>query len=370
MIDIHTVGAGGGSIARLDEGGALRVGPESSGSDPGPLCYGREEAEAITVTDANLVLGRLDPDHFLGGRMRLESDRTRAHLQDLARRMSLPLEAAAWGIVRVANSNMERAIRRISVERGYDPRSFTLVAFGGAGPLHACELATALHIPRVLIPLHPGVLSAMGMVLADVTKDYSQTVMLSPTQTEAETLQRLFAPLYERAMRDLRAEGIGDEEITLLPSLDMRYVGQSYELEIAVHDLSDGSVEKHVESFHARHERRFSYASPQEPVEIVNLRLKGIGSTPKPRFERQPLGRVDPRQAHLGYKEVHFADSEGARAAHPALAALYSRERLSPGKIVVGPAVVFQFDSTIIVPPKWSAMVDEWGNLVLEGRKS
>ncbi len=367
IIDIHTVGAGGGSIARLDEGGALRVGPESAGSNPGPLCYGREDAHAVTVTDANLVLGRLDPEHFLGGKMHLDLAGTRDQMQALARRLSLPLEAAAWGVIRVANSNMERAIRTISVERGYDPRRFTLVSFGGAGPLHACELAAALHIPRVLIPPHPGVLSAMGMVLADVTKDYSQTVMLAPEEAEAQTLSRLFAPLYERAHADLLAESIEDK-ITLLPTLDMRYLGQSYELGVAVSDGLGGNVQQYVEDFHEAHKQRFSYASRDEPVEIVNLRLKAIGTTSKPQFQRQPLGNVDPRPAHIGYKQVHFADAGNARAARPVPAALYQREKLEPGNIVVGPAVLFQFDTTTIVPENWAATVDEWGNLVVQGR--
>jgi N-methylhydantoinase A len=368
IIDIHTVGAGGGSIARPDEGGALRVGPDSAGSNPGPVCYGREGAQAVTVTDANLVLGRLDAEHFLGGRMTLDLARARTQMQSLARRLSLPLEAAAWGVIRVANSNMERAIRTISVERGHDPRRFTLVAFGGAGPLHACELAAALRIPRVLIPPHPGVLSALGMVLADVTKDYSQTVMLTPEEADARTLGELLAPLSERAREELLAEGLQDSQINLMPSLDMRYVGQSYELGVPVSAQPGGSVQQYVELFHKVHQQRFSYASQDDPVEIVNLRVKAVGKTDKPQFQRQPLGGVDPRQAHIGYKQVHFADASNARAARPIPAALYQRERLVPGNIVVGPAVLFQFDTTTIVPGGWNATVDEWGNLVVEDR--
>jgi N-methylhydantoinase A len=385
IIDIHTVGAGGGSIARLDVGGALRVGPESAGSDPGPVCYGLTgsdgcpKAGEITVTDANLVLGRLDAGHFLGGRMPLVQDRTRAQMQALARRLSLPLEAAAWGVIRVANSNMERAIRTISVERGHDPRRFTLVAFGGAGPLHACELAAALRIPRVLIPPHPGVLSALGMVLADVVKDYSQTVMLPAAQADAETLERLFAPLYERARADLRAEGMGDDEMSLLPALDMRYVGQSYELTVEIGDwrLEIGQAERadaiqppisNLQSlFHDAHRRRFSYASGGEPIEIVNLRLKAVGRTAKPQFSQQPRGRLDPRAAQIGYKQVYFADASTPRAARPIPTALYERERLVPGNIVVGPAIIFQMDTTSVIPPGWAATVDGWGNLVVEG---
>ena len=370
IIDIHTVGAGGGSIARLDAGGALRVGPESAGSDPGPVCYGRDKAHEITVTDANLALGRLDTSHFLGGRMALYEDRARVRMQELARKLSLPLEAAAWGVIRVANSNMERAIRTISVERGHDPRSFTLVAFGGAGPLHACELAESLHIPRVLIPPHPGVLSALGMILADVVKDNSQTVMLAAEAADPRKLDSLFAPLYERAQADLRAEGLDDDETMFLPTLDMRYVGQSYELPVGrsewgIEELGTGCIQE----FHKVHRGRFSYANEQEPVEIVNLRLKAVGRTAKPRFGHRVAESLDPKAAQIGYKPVFFADSDSA-AARPIPAALYERERLVPGNIIVGPAIVFQLDTTSVIPPTWAATVDGWGNLVVERRGS
>jgi N-methylhydantoinase A len=364
IIDIHTVGAGGGSIAQLDAGGALRVGPESAGADPGPVCYGRDNAHEITVTDANLVLGRLDAEHFLGGRMVLDQGRAQARMQDLARRLSLPLEAAAWGVIRVANSNMERAIRTISIERGHDPRRFTLVAFGGAGPLHACELAAALRIPRVLIPPHPGVLSALGMVLADIVKDYSQTVMLPALEASAETLERLFAPLYDRARADLQSEGLTGDDVALNPALDMRYVGQSFELTLPL--TSHGPAVS--EGFHAAHRQRFSYASEGEPVEIVNLRLKAVGRTAKPRFTRQESSGLDPRAANVGYKQAFFLDEGAPHAARRIPTALYDRERLSAGNVVVGPAVIFQLDATTIISPGWAATVDGWGNLVVEGR--
>jgi N-methylhydantoinase A len=371
ILDIHTVGAGGGSIAKLDSGGALRVGPQSAGADPGPVCYGRSEAQEITVTDANLALGRLDAGHFLGGRMALDTDRTLAQMQDLARKLSLPLEAAAWGVLRVANSNMERAIRTISVERGHDPRRFTLVAFGGAGPLHACELAASLHIPRVLIPPHPGVLSALGMVLADVVKDYSQTVMLPVAAINAGTLERWFAPLLERAYSDLGAEGFAQEDTNLILALDMRYVGQSFELTVPTPSLEPSTPVPNLPArlaggFHAAHRHRFSYASDDEPVEIVNLRLKAIGKTSKPQFSRKQRGALDPKAAHLGYKQVYFADRASPHTARPILTALYEREGLAPGNIVVGPAIIFQLDTTTVVPPDWAATVDGWGNLVAE----
>jgi N-methylhydantoinase A len=264
---------------------------------------------------------------------------------------------------------MERAIRAISIERGYDPRRFTLVAFGGAGPLHACELASALSIPRVLIPPHPGVLSALGMVLTDVIKDYSQTVMLPADRATAEDMIRLFLPLRERAHADLSQEGLAEEQMHMVPALDMRYVGQSYELTIplaADTDLAEIRGQAHIERFHTTHRQRFSYASEDEPVEIVNLRLKAIGRTTKPRFAKERVDKLDPSRAQIGYRQIYFADEESPGAARPVPAALYQREKLASGNIVIGPAALHQLDATTIVAPGWAATVDVWGNLVVE----
>ncbi len=376
IIDIHTVGAGGGSIARLDAGGALRVGPQSAGAEPGPACYGRPNATHATVTDANLILGRLDESHFLGGTMHLDAGRSMECLSALARQMGLAPEEAAWGVLQVANSNMERAIRAVSVERGHDPRCFSLVAFGGAGPLHACELAATLHIPRVLVPPRPGVLSALGMILADLVKDYSQTVMLPLERADPIALQHLYTPLYQRALEDLRAEGMAEDTILLQPALDMRYVGQSFEITVALStaDLRSADDTREVPStchsrlaqaFHAAHLLRFGYANDQEPVEVVNLRLKAIGKTSKPALSARSLGSSDPKAAHLGYKQVLFADPappHGLRAFHTAL---YARENLVPGNVVIGPAVLFQLDCTTVIPPVWTGSVDQWSNLML-----
>jgi N-methylhydantoinase A len=376
IIDIHTVGAGGGSIASLDAGGALRVGPLSAGADPGPACYGHPQALHATVTDANLLLGRLDADHFLGGQMQLDIRRSQEFMADLSHRLNLPLETTAWGVIRVANSNMERAIRTISIERGHDPRLFTLVAFGGAGPLHACELASSLRIPRVLIPPQPGVLSALGMILADLVTDYTHTVMIPVDNTAPAAIERLLRPLGERAQNDLRAEGLADRDIALFPALDMRYVGQSYELTLPLPDsqartskasrsLTSPSRFDLAQAFHAAHRLRFSYANESEPIEIVNLRLKAVGCTAKPVFARRPLAGSDPRAAHLGYKQVYFSDTEPPHGLRPLPTALYERERLAGGNVVIGPAVLFQLDCTTVIPPGWTASVDELGNLLV-----
>lgn len=365
IIDIHTVGAGGGSLAAIDAGGALHVGPQSAGADPGPVCYGRsaareqhpKQASRVTVTDANLVLGRLDAHHFLGGTMTLDETAARDALADQAviMKASTP-ETAAWGVIQVANANMERAIRRISIERGHDPRRFTLVAFGGAGPLHACELAAALQIPRVLIPGVPGVLSALGMLAAAPTRDYSQTVMARREAWSVESagwLAAQFAPLAARAMAEMAAEGLEETAVTLQYSLDMRYVGQSHELTVTVsRENSDP-----ISLFHDAHEARYGYRQAGAAVEMVTARVTAVATVQPPRLPIQPIGLSDPSAAYLGQKPVWFGGQ-----AHTA--DLYDREKLQPGNQFAGPAVVFQYDTTAVIPPGWRVSVDAVGNLL------
>ncbi|MCI0394503.1 MAG: hydantoinase/oxoprolinase family protein [Chloroflexi bacterium] len=358
MIDIHTVGAGGGSLAGVDAGGALHVGPQSAGATPGPACYGlagRASLPQATVTDANLVLGRLDAGHFLGGAMRLDETAARLALAELARAMAVgSAEEAAWGVLQVANATMERAIRRISVERGYDPRDFTLVAFGGAGPLHACDLAGSLQIPQVLIPGAPGVLSALGMLAAAPAKDYSQTVM-RPVGEETRGggwLEVVFRGLAERALAEMAAEGYGGSEVVLQRSLDVRYAGQSHELTIPLGDeTASGPVSA---LFHRAHERRYGYSRPEATVEVVNARLAAVASIARPALPQQPAGEADATPAVVGQKMVWFDR-------RPAPTTLYDREKLRPGHRFAGPAVVFQYDTTTVIPPGWDAVVDAWG---------
>jgi N-methylhydantoinase A len=363
IIDIHTVGAGGGSLATVDPGGALQVGPRSAGAVPGPACYGaagQRAAEQTTVTDANLVLGRLDADHFLGGAMRLDEGAAGDVLLDL----SAPLGAestvhAAWGVIQVANANIERAIRRISVERGHDPRLFTLVAFGGAGPLHACELAADLQIPRVLIPPSPGVLSALGMLVARPAHDYSLTVMaqlLPGALEEAGALTERFAGLRARAQEEMVAEGYDPADLELEERLDMRYQGQSHELTIAVdHGVEEAEI---VAAFHQAHDARYGFNWPGKAVQIVNLRLTVKVKQALPSLPRLAKGGDDSRAALVGRKPVWF----GTRSA---MSNLYDRSRLLAGNRFEGPAVVFQYDTTTVIPQEWSAVVDEYGNLLL-----
>lgn len=341
VIDIETIGAGGGSIARLDAGGALRVGPESAGADPGPIVYGHG-GDQITVSDANALLGRLDPDHFLGGGMALDLDSARVAMKKLAEQMQRSVEAAAQGVLNVANVNIDRAVRRVSIARGYDPRQFTLMAFGGAGPLHACAVADRLEMPRVLIPLYPGVLCAYGLLVADVLRDYSQTV-LQPLHDDAlNGLKSTVKAMIKQARADLRAEGIVPASMTFAPSLDMRYAGQSFELNVPYgEDLAA--------AFHEAHENRYGHALRERTIEVVNVRLQAVGSVEKP---------IEEPEAVVAQAAVPVQQKNGLD--------LYDRESLVPGSHLTGPAIIFQLDSTTWVAPGWAAWVDAYCNLVLE----
>jgi N-methylhydantoinase A len=358
LIDIHTVGAGGGSLAQVDAGGALNVGPQSAGADPGPVCYA-QGGRIATTTDANLVLGRLDAAHFLGGDMPLDEAAARQALERLAFQMGAESpQAAAWGVIRVANATMVRAIRRISVERGHDPRRFALLAFGGAGPLHACDLATALSIPTVLVPQTPGVLSALGMLVADLVKDYSRTVMLRADDLSWSDLQAHFEPLWTRGRQELIQEGVAPADISLEQALDMRYVGQSHELTVPV--TSETEIRR---AFHQAHQRRFGHQHASEPIEIVNIRVLARGAQTKPRFTRAvPVGEARPPR--IGQKDVYF------ESAAPIATALYQRGQLRAGHALDGPAVIFQLDATTVVPPGWHAQVDPFKTLVITRKAS
>ena len=359
MIEIHTVGAGGGSIARVDAGGALVVGPESAGADPGPACYG--QGDQITVTDANLLLGRLRPAQFLGGRLPLDQERAERLLTGLAGQIGATARDTALGIIRVVNANMERAIRTISLERGYDPRRFTLAPFGGAGPMHSCELAAELGIPRVLLPPHPGILSALGVAIADVVKDYSRTVMLRGDDMDRARLEEEFHGMESQARAELGREGLPAEGMAGRRFLDARYVGQSFELTIdyPAAGRRDNLRRAIANSFYQAHLQRFGYADRGNAVEIVNLRLKLELAMPKPAIDPEPPGPADASAALLETAEVVFREG-------PLPTALYDRELLRCGQRIDGPALLLQLDTTIVVPPGWGGSVDPWGNVILE----
>src|SRR5215470_12409471 len=282
MMDIHTVGAGGGSIAELDPGGALKVGPESAGAEPGPICYGK--GERLTVTDANVILGRLRPDFFLGGAMKLATTRIEPALRRLEWTSAWGTsEELAQGVIDVVNNNMEQAIRLISVERGYDPRDFALFCFGGAGGLHAASLARSLGMRRVVVPQFPGALSALGLLLADVRKDYSRSLLIDAEDSAAK-LKSTTAELHQLGLADLQAEGFKQREIRWTDFVDLRYRGQSYELTVEL-------AQHFVDRFHEAHERRYGYANRGRPVEIVSVRTTFVGRTAKPQFTKKPKQR-------------------------------------------------------------------------------
>ncbi len=349
MIDIHTVGAGGGSIAYIDPGGALRVGPISAGADPGPICYGK--GEEITVTDANLYLGRLIPEYFLGGNMKLNKERLEPFFKKMAKEAGLtPLELAE-GILDVANSNMERAIRVISVEKGYNPSDFVLFSFGGAGGMHASFLAKLLKIPTVLIPKNPGILSAIGMILSDIIKDYSKTVMLKENLSYQE-LKKMFDPMINKARADLIEEGVYENSIKIEPYLDMRYVGQSYEI-IVPFDKNFKEI------FHNYHKKLYGYANYDKPVEIVNLRLRAKGELDKPKFEKvlNPSKNIK-KEAYLGKVKTIFYGKEYSTE-------VFNRDYLTYGNEIYGPAIVVEYSSTVVVPPETKVELDMYENLII-----
>jgi N-methylhydantoinase A len=350
VIDIHTVGAGGGSIARIDAGGALRVGPESAGADPGPICYGR--GDRITVTDANLFLGRLDSDYPLGGNLYLQSEALARAFAALAREMRVRTAlAAAQGVIDVANANMEAALRVISVERGHDPRDFTLVTFGGAGGLHAAALAASLSLPRVLIPENPGLLSALGVLLADNVRDWSKTVMLRAGDADAGELESEYAVLERRGTASLRQESYAPERIRLERWLDMRYRGQSFEISLPFsHNFE--------REFHRRHEKRFGYADPARESEIVTVRVRARGLAHKPRVPKDRRGGPNPEGALMKEKEVYF---EGRMRR----TRVYERSRLRAGNRISGPALVFEYSASTAIPPGFTCDVDAYRNLVI-----
>ena len=358
VLDIHTVGAGGGSIAWQDAAGGLRVGPRSAGADPGPVCFGT--GTELTVTDANLLLGRLDSSYFLGGRLTLDLARTQSIATDFAAKLNLTVPALAEGILRIANANMERAVRVVSVQRGFDPRDFALLAFGGAGGLHACDLAVALDIATVLIPEHSGVLSALGMLLADVAKDYSASVLRPGVKLTAGDLQSRLSPLAAQAQHDLAAEGFVPEDITLTAALAMRYQGQAFEIDVPLpaFTLTEESLAALETDFHERHAKLYGYSNPHRATEAVQL------TPPRHRPHRQTLAAR--RARHLKPQPLPTPDATRTTifAGESLATPIFHRNRLTPGMAGVGPAIIVTGESTNVIPPRWSWQVDSAGTLV------
>jgi N-methylhydantoinase A len=351
MLEIHTVGAGGGSIARFDRGGALRVGPESAGAEPGPICYGH--GDQPTVTDAHAVLGHFGDAGLLGGAFALDVRRACKRMEEV-RGAFRSVEQFADGILAVANAVMEKAIRVISVERGHDPRDYVLVAFGGAGGLHACALADALEMRGVLLPVFPGGLSALGILRADVVKEFSRTVLLTVSEagTTAKGLRKLFQPLEHEGYRTLRKEGFAPVKIRTERRLDMRYTGQAY-------DLSVPARGDFVAAFHRAHEQRYGYHDAKRAVEIVNLRCRATGITQKPRLAKIDKAAKAATPPPAGLLKCVF--NGNAETAH-----LIARDKLRAGHSFAGPAVITEYSATSLVPRGWKARVDAYGQILVE----
>jgi N-methylhydantoinase A/oxoprolinase/acetone carboxylase beta subunit len=356
MFDIETIGAGGGSIAHLDAAGAFKVGPRSAGAAPGPACYGLGGDEP-TITDAHLVLGRLDPERFLGGDMRLDVERAEAVIDRLAGELGMNRLEAAAGVLTLANAHMAQTIRSITIERGRDPRDFALVAFGGAGPLHAAELAETLGVPEVLVPPHPGITSATGLLTSDLRYDSMRTVFGLEGQVDGAALNRQFDALNDELVARLRRDGADEAEVTVERYLDCRYVGQGYELRIPVG--ADGFTDETLAAFHRAHEAEYGRAFT-DPIEIVNLRVVATG--PRPKLSRVEIGTGTLEEATL-HTTTSVWRSEGALTELPTRHLL--RERLPVDVPIEGPAILHQRDTTIVVPPRWTATATAAGPVIL-----
>lgn len=358
MVDIETIGAGGGSIARVDAGGSLRVGPESAGAEPGPACY-RKGGRRATVSDADLVVGVLGADTVLGRDLTLDAEAARAAVErDVARPLGLSVEEAAAGIIALANTNMRGAIRVITVQRGLDPRDFALVAFGGAGPMHACAVAREASIPRVVVPPHPGITSAVGLLMADIRHSMLASFIAPTARANLAAAERLFTELREEAERRLLDDGVPAEATESRRFADMRYLGQAYELTVPCDEPLDGAGAREalVRRFHETHERVYGHHSDQEPTQFVNLRVEGVGHVPRGAWQE----RIAPRHEHDRYRRV-YVRGEGWLDT-PVL----DRSRLRPGIDHPGPLVVEQLDTTLWVPPGDVARADDRGTIVVE----
>jgi len=362
VVDLVEIGAGGGSVAWLDPGGGLRVGPLSGGADPGPACYNKGQQDPC-ITDANLLLGRINPDYFLGGEHKLYPELAERAVTTLASRLGMSAIQAANGIIEIANANMAGAIRLISVQRGFDPRDFVLVAFGGAGPMHANALAAQLNIPKVLIPMSPGVTSALGLLVSDVKHDYVQAHMRPMASVNLQQIDGIFEELESRAWQVLDSEGVRATDITYHRYLDMRYVGQSYELrvEAPARKLQANDAARLNAAFFREHERAYGYAATTEPTEVVNLRMSAIGSITRPKLRILDRGELDSAAGIKAERDVYFSESGGMVRCK-----VYDRYRLRCGNRVTGPAIVEEIDSTVVIHPGYHADVDVYGNILIQ----
>ncbi|MCR4520703.1 MULTISPECIES: hydantoinase/oxoprolinase family protein [Bosea] len=362
MLDIHTVGAGGGSLAAIDSGGLLKVGPRSAGADPGPVCYGRGATEPA-VTDANVVLQTLNPTHLLGGRMPIDQSLSKQAIGRLAEELGLDLMATAQGIISVVTANMAKAIRVISVQRGHDPRDYALVAFGGAGPLHAARLARELDMKRIVVPRNPGIGCALGLLLTDLRANFATTRLATLSETLVPDMAEIFVALQEQADHWFAEEGVASADRRLKRTADLRYHGQNYELAIDVPDgpITPATITALAEGFAAAHKRLYGFVAEGEAVQLVTYRVEAVGLVPKAAFRPEPDAGPDASHAIIGSREVWFPEAGGFVACP-----IYDRDKLKSGNRFSGPAIVEQMDSTTVLLPGMTATVEPYLNLILE----
>lgn len=362
MLDIHTVGAGGGSLAAIDSGGLLKVGPRSAGADPGPVCYGRGATEPA-VTDANVVLQTLNPTHLLGGRMPIDQSLSKQAIGRLADELGLDLMATAQGIISVVTANMAKAIRVISVQRGHDPRDYALVAFGGAGPLHAARLARELDMKRIVVPRNPGIGCALGLLLTDLRANFATTRLATLSEALLPDMAGIFVALQEQADHWFAEEGVASADRRLKRTADLRYHGQNYELAIDVPDgpITPATIAALAEGFAAAHKRLYGFVAEGEAVQLVTYRVEAVGLVPKAAFRPEPDAGPDASHAVIGSREVWFPEAGGFVACP-----IYDRDKLKSGNRFVGPAIVEQMDSTTVLLPGMTATVEPYLNLILE----
>ena len=361
MLDIATIGAGGGSVAWLTAAGNLNVGPRSAGARPGPVCYGLGGTEP-TVTDANLALGRID-SAIAGGTLTLDVERARSAIQEkIAAPLGLDLDRAAHGILQIVNNNMMGAIRNVSVERGYDPSDFALVAFGGAGPMHAISVARLLGMSTVITPPSPGVASAYGLLVADLKNDYARTFIQKPPDYDLPAMESTYRELEEEAAHWLEAESVSLERRSLVRSADLRYAHQGFEVavELRVGSLDRQSLEAMIQDFHLEHRRLFGFSLDQ-PVEVVTLRVTGRGLSEPIRTANLSGKLGGPADALLGSRAVFFEET-----ADFAPCSIYDRALLAPGSTIEGPAILENVDSTVVIDPGWRAGIDTYGNCIIQ----
>lgn len=361
MIDVHAVGAGGGSIAQIDNAGALKVGPESAGANPGPAAYGLGNENPV-VTDANLVLGRINPHYVLGGRLKIDAELSKKAVKaKIADPMGIGTEEAALGIVKVVNSNMARAIRVITVEKGHNPSDFTLVAYGGAGPLHAVHLAQEMGIRTVLIPPAPGALCALGLLTADIKKSYVRTAIASYDEMTPEQINAVMSSLRDEGSAWLDSEKVPNERRKFHGIAEMRYVGQNYELqvEIPTENITASDIEKMKQDFFVAHEKNYGYYNPNAPVQFVNFRCEATGIVKKPNLAELETTLDDPSKAEIGRRVVHFEESGAVDCP------VYDRAKFGRAERVNGPCIIEQMDSTTVVPPNTWFSIDKFGNLII-----